>query len=629
MADSKELEHSLSETPVQDAASAMNGLSLDTVSTNDPAAPQAAQNGDSEVTEGGSSAKAKKKKRQKLAARAKAKMESILQSTSHFDQDDTAANGDATSASTSAQGTSTSPSNKGGEREGAVGSDGKVKMSERQLTEMMMREIRKHPEAAHLSPEQLMQLASQLNAKDVIQGRSGLGGKNRKDMGTHKFWATQPVPQLGKTPEKFEEGVIEEDETYTNVRKEPYPLPKDYEWVTMDLTQSTQCQEVYELLTHHYVEDDDAMFRFDYSNDFIQWALKPPGYIADHHVGVRVTATRKLVAFITGIPLNLRVRKLSRFCTEINFLCIHKMLRSKRLAPLLIKEITRRCHLIGIYQAIYTAGVFLPTPVATSQYYHRSLNPKHLIEVGFSALPRHSTMARVIKQYELPQNTSLQGLREIESGDVHSVALLLRQYMARFDVAPLFTNEEIEHNFLNSKGSGPLVSGKRKGQVTWTYVVQDPQSGEITDMFSFYTLPSTAMRTDPPSCVNAAYLYYYASHQVPTGEGASWESENLSDRTRLRLRLTALVTDALIIARNAHFDVFNALTLMDNNLFIHDLKFGAGDGFLNYYLYNWRAHAIAGGCRPPEGRGIEAKSASAIPELGGKPNGSGVGVVML
>jgi glycylpeptide N-tetradecanoyltransferase len=48
---------------------------------------------------------------------------------------------------------------------------------------------------------------------------------------------------------------------------------------------------------------------------------------------------------------------------EINFLCVHKKLRSKRLAPVLIKEITRRVNLTGIFQAVYTAGVILPSLV--------------------------------------------------------------------------------------------------------------------------------------------------------------------------------------------------------------------------------------------------------------------------
>ena len=44
-----------------------------------------------------------------------------------------------------------------------------------------------------------------------------------------------------------------------------------------------------------------------------------------------------------------------------------------------------------IWQAAYTAGAVLPKPVATTQYWHRSLNPKKLISVGFSRLQaRHS-----------------------------------------------------------------------------------------------------------------------------------------------------------------------------------------------------------------------------------------------
>ena len=36
------------------------------------------------------------------------------------------------------------------------------------------------------------------------------------------------------------------------------------------------------------------------------------------------------------------------------------------------------------------------------------------------------------------------------------------------------------------------------------------------------------------------------------------------------------------------FDVFNALDLMENKVFLEKLKFGIGDGNLQYYLYNWR-----------------------------------------
>ena len=51
-----------------------------------------------------------------------------------------------------------------------------------------------------------------------------------------------------------------------------------------------------------------------------------------------------------------------------------------------LQEITRRVNLCDIWQAAYTAGVLLPKPVATCRYWHRSLNPKKLIDVGFSRL---------------------------------------------------------------------------------------------------------------------------------------------------------------------------------------------------------------------------------------------------
>lgn len=53
-----------------------------------------------------------------------------------------------------------------------------------------------------------------------------------------------------------------------------------------------------------------------------------------------------------------------------------------------------------------------------------------------------------------------------------------------------------------------------------------------------------------------------------------------------------LMNDALISAKQLNFDVFNALDLMDNKEFLEALKFGIGDGNLQYYLYNWRCPSM-------------------------------------
>ena len=85
---------------------------------------------------------------------------------------------------------------------------------------------------------------------------------------------------------------------------------------------------------------DDPMpvlYRFKYSQQFLKWALQPPGWQEDWVLGVRVSASGKLVAFITGVPAKMRACEATVSMVEINFLCVHKKLRQKRLAPVLIK----------------------------------------------------------------------------------------------------------------------------------------------------------------------------------------------------------------------------------------------------------------------------------------------------
>merc|ERR1719408_21090 len=174
------------------------------------------------------------------------------------------------------------------------------------------------------------------------------------------------------------------------------------------------------------------MFRFDYSRDFIKWALKPPGFELDWHVGVQAKQSGKLVAFITAIPANIQVHDKTVQMVEINFLCVHKKLRSKRLAPVLIKEITRRVNRKNVWQAVYTAGVVLPKPVAECRYYHRSLNPKKLIDVGFSHLGPRMTIARAVRIFKVPEECQVPGLRSMEEKDIGQVAVLLNKYLDQF-----------------------------------------------------------------------------------------------------------------------------------------------------------------------------------------------------
>lgn len=391
-----------------------------------------------------------------------------------------------------------------------------------------------------------------LNADETDQSIEAM----TQQLTRHKFWETQPVGQykdIGKSG--LPEGPIEDPTPLSEVKQEPYNLPAPYEWITCDMDTDEMCSEVYNLLANNYVEDDENMFRFNYSKEFLQWALRPPGYYRSWHIGVRVKASKKLVAFISGVPARMRAKDNVVKMAEINFLCVHKKLRSKRLAPVMIKEVTRRVHLENIWQAAYTAGVVLPTPITTCQYWHRTLNPKKLIEVGFSRLGPRMTMSRTIKLYKLPDSPITPGFRKMELHDVPAVTRLLRDYLKKFLVAPDFDENDVEHWLLP------------KENVVDSFLVESPGTHDVTDFCSFYTLPSMILGHQNYSTLKAAYSYYNVSTKTP---------------------LLQLMNDALIMAKKNNYDVFNALDLMENGTILRELKFGPGDGRLHYYLYNYR-----------------------------------------
>ena len=391
------------------------------------------------------------------------------------------------------------------------------------------------------------------------------------------FWTTQPVVQFSEAPgsSEGEPGPIEPAIPVSEVKQEPYTLPPGFEWCTCDTTDEATRLAIYKLLNENYVEDDDEMFRFDYSDAFLAYALRPPGYEKEWIVGVRVIKTQKLVGFITGVPAHVKAEGKTVRVAEINFLCVHKKIRDKRLAPVLIKEVTRRVHLTDTWQAVYTAGKVLPRPYATARYHHRNLNPKKLIEVGFSSLRANMTMARTIKYYKLPEQQTLAGWRPMEPRDVPRITVLLNEYLDRYLMHPGFSEEEVAHYFLpktdivNSYVIDPqIASAAGSGE--------PPASSEIKDFASFYTLNSTIIRHPKHNILRAAYAYYNVANTVSFHD---------------------LMYNNLIAAYNLQYDVFNCLELMENGGVVKDLKFGMGDGFLRYYMFNWRFAEKAGHIR--------------------------------
>ena len=98
-------------------------------------------------------------------------------------------------------------------------------------------------------------------------------------------------------------------------------------------------------------------------------------------------------------------------------------------------------------------------------------------------------------------------------------------YLQQFKLRIQFTVEEIAHFLLPREW------------VIESFVVEDDNK-VITDFVSFYSLPSSVLKHPEHKILNVAYSYY----NVPG-----------------KFTMLDLMRDALILARNKGYDVFNAL----------------------------------------------------------------------
>ncbi|ELW70180.1 Glycylpeptide N-tetradecanoyltransferase 1 [Tupaia chinensis] len=90
---------------------------------------------------------------------------------------------------------------------------------------------------------------------------------------SYQFWDTQPVPKLGEVVNTMVLGSLIKT---TSIRSPA--LPQGFTRDALDLGDRSVLKELHILLSASYVEDDD-MFQFDYSPEFLLWALWLPGWL--------------------------------------------------------------------------------------------------------------------------------------------------------------------------------------------------------------------------------------------------------------------------------------------------------------------------------------------------------------
>jgi glycylpeptide N-tetradecanoyltransferase len=350
------------------------------------------------------------------------------------------------------------------------------------------------------------------------------------------FWASQPVMQHNnKVNGPIETRALED------ISPTPYNLPKGFEWVTLNVRDDKVLDIIHKFLIDNYVRDGDGTFALHYSKEFLLWAFTSPGYSDDLHLGVRVTGKQKLMGFIACIPLNLRLYDTVVKNAEINFLCVHKKLRNKRLAPVMIREIIRRGNLQNIWQGVYTSNNTFYRCVAKTRYYHRIIDVKNCVDLGFTSPPERSSLAKYIQGNKLPMET-LHKIRPLTEKDVPGGMEILSKYLSKMDVCQQFDEKDFAHWFLP------------RDNVIYSYIVDEK------DLISWYCIPNRNVKLGED--IKTGYLFY-----ITSGE---------------------LITDTLVLAKSLGFHVFNALDVGGHDSWLLRNKFVEGTGVLNYHLYNWQ-----------------------------------------
>src|SRR6056300_194516 len=326
------------------------------------------------------------------------------------------------------------------------------------------------------------------------------------------FWHTQPAPGRGE--------VVPLEAT-----DEPVTLPDGLSWSTCTHNELTNFME------HHYLQD--AEMNLIYGKDTLSWLLE--GTPEWGQISLR-DAKNKLVGYITAAPSVAVCRGKDVRVVVINLLCVHKKSRSRGLAPLLIREATRRAVSRGISQALYTAVAKLPGAVTGATYWHRILNVESARVCGFF------TSARPVRNALDVRGRSF--MREMREEDVAHVQRMLYVHGTQFALS-LSPTEAYARSLLPRRG-----------------VVHSFISEEGDRFVSFYRILYRYKLSGLH--LEMAYLM----HAI--GEGA--------------------VRDAAILAKNAGYDVLNSLNIGSRDLDAN--KFVPGISDIRYYMYNWNPGEI-------------------------------------
>ena len=373
----------------------------------------------------------------------------------------------------------------------------------------------------------------------------------------YKFWSTQPVPQLNRDC-STEFGPINKEMKIENIQKEPYLLPDGFEWKEVDLSQSNEVDKLYEFLKSNYIGDESHLFGTEYSKEFLKWYLSPPGFHREWLISVlkedKIKNKKKMIGFISAIPSKIFINGNEVQMAKVNFLCVKKEYRNKRLTPVLIKEITRRINLKNVWYGVYATYAYLPKPFSKCEYFYRCIDLKKLIDTQFTSLPTKISLGKSLKNHELPDEPQISGFRKMTEKDIDQIFELIKKDRNKYKVYEVLSREEIKHLLLP------------RNNIIFSYVLEN-ENKIITDFFSFYGISRTLLNKNSKyKKINLAYSFINYNSSISTKE---------------------LMKSAIILSKKNNFDAYFCIDYKDYSDNFKELLFMEKIGKLKYYFYNF------------------------------------------
>ncbi len=307
-------------------------------------------------------------------------------------------------------------------------------------------------------------------------------------------------------------------------------LPDGFSFKTLGVE---YLDEIYNLITNHYVVDENCIYRMVYAKKYLYWYLKkiPHGFV------VGLIYRNKLVGMITACFMDMIIYDKEIKVPFINFLCCQARIRNLGLAQMLMDEIKKRLVNIKMSYALFTGSKMVTKPFCTTTNYIVPINYAKLRQVGF-----------LTADIEPITQTENNPLHLMQDRDIDIVTIKLNNHTKKLYIKPFFTNDSVHHFLLPKKN------------IVYSFVKRD-ENNEVTDFISIYK----------------NYLYCLEKNQtVSVANLAFYFCETMT--------LTELVIYLLNKLPSYGIDQLNFRDTTENST-ININKFSTHDKF-HYFFYN-------------------------------------------